>query len=171
MKAKFTTDALANNLRNSQLGEAGLRRYAPSSSKVSYSPTLTGSVSDPSGYAPGIFSPGNTLTAAWVRQDDMVNLWFSLLVGGSFNAGSGVWSLSLPVEANTTYGHIGTWRGTDSNTGNSCNGAAHLGSSTTAVFYYPATAPIGANTSVGHILPWTWATGDTWTGHLSYLAA
>lgn len=171
MKAKFTTDALANNLRGTQLSEAGLRRYAPSSTKVSYSPTLTGSVSNPTGYEPGNTSAGTTLTAAWIRQDDMVNMWFNIQMSAGFSAGSGFWGMVLPVAANTTYKQAGTWWAYDASTGNVADGTIYLFSSTAVVFYYPGTAPIGANTAVGAALPWAWATGDLFQGHLSYLAA
>lgn len=171
MKARFTTDALANNLRGTQLGESGLRRYAPSSSKVGWSPALTGSGGNPSGYEPGNTSAGTTLTGSYVRQDDMVNAWFSIQMSAGFSPGSGFYGMVLPVEANTSYKHAGKWWALDANTGNACEGTIYLFSSTSVVFYYPATAPIGANTALGAGSPWTWAVSDQWHGRLSYLAA
>jgi len=171
VKAKFTFDALANNLRGGQLGEAGLRRYAPSSTKVGFSPSLTGSGSNPTGYEPGNTTPATTLTAVWVRQDDMVNMWFSITMASGYSPGSGFYGMTLPVDANTTYKHAGKWWAFDSNTSNACEGTIYTFSATSVVFYYPATAPIGTNTALGAGSPWTWAVNDQWHGHLTYVAA
>lgn len=172
VKARFSSDALQDQLRQRQLDVDNQKRYAPSSSKVYHEPTLT-APTPPSGFA-GAFAPSaNRLRAYYIRQDDKFDMWFSLLCGSGFNSGVGEWTMSVPFpipSSNTTliYAAIGTWHARDANTGNVANGTIWVATSTTVKFVYPAAAPIGAETSVGGSAPWLWANNDRFGGHITF---
>ena len=83
-------------------------------------------------------------------------------------AGSGSYTVSLPVAAATTlpFAVLGTWYAYDSSVGTLTTGVLSRNSSTLGQFIAQKTEGV-----MSHISPWAWATGDVIIVHFSYEAA
>lgn len=178
MKARFAWQAQVDQLRDRQLGELGVRRYAPGGDKVPFEPTLYGSVTDPSFSA--LTNDNNRLRAKFIRTGDRFDLWFSLKIGTGFSAGAGAWTMNLPDGIETSvlatglaYTNLGIWQARRSSVSSLVFGPITVVTSNSGrvAFEYPATSPIGTPTSIGHTTPWTWASNDEFGGHISFPVA
>jgi hypothetical protein len=115
-----------------------------------WTPTLTGSTTDPT-LGTGASAVGRYTAAGKIVQGIGYILWGS----SGVNAGSGTYSISLPVAANTTVPNalIGSFVILDASTGpDEWQGRLRLSTSTTARMTYAATYG-GTSTSTGSAAP------------------
>lgn len=169
-RAKFQFEALGVNLRDRQLTEASLRRYAPSGTKVYAEPTLRGSTTDPSGFGTNVAGHG-ILRAFYIRNDDRFDMWFSFQAIAGFNPGSGDWLLELPddIEIATTavdtmYAGLGTWFVHRPSSGAYQHGLIEGSTADRVAFAY---SNAGTKTFLSDSAPWSLANGDRFGGHIS----
>lgn len=128
---------------------------------ASYTPTITGSVTNPTNY---------TASGRYVQIGKLCLAMFNITAGASFTAGSGTYTISLPVSARVFAVTAGSARIYDASTGNAHLGVrpALVGANTLGIQY---TATHGGSLStVGAAGPWTWASGDIIDGFLIYEA-
>jgi hypothetical protein len=133
------------------------------SSWTSYTPILTASVTNPTGWnAQGRFC----------QIGPTVFYTFRILPGASATQGSGVYYISLPVTA-ARYGGAPWVSGSayiaDSATANGYNAVAYLSTTNLLQLIYPV--PAGTSSYVGAGAPWTWSSGDDLNGFVMYEAA
>lgn len=127
---------------------------------TSYTPVLTASSVNPTNYSS---------TGRWTEIGMTIIYHFQINAITSFTAGTGTYSISLPVNALLAFsGTSGTARLFDSSTGNAhvatrvaANSATTLGIQTTLTY-------AGALTNVAATVPWTWAVNDIIDGWLIY---
>jgi hypothetical protein len=118
----------------------------------SYTPTWTGSVSNPAignGTLSGVYSVHNGLCQVTVQ----------MTAGSTTTFGSGTWSFALPVTSRSTLATFGSSRASDG--GTFYVGAAYA-SGTVAQVSFDATGDLSET------VPFTWATGDTLLLTVSY---
>lgn len=171
-KARFSFDALPDQLRQRQLDIANQKRFAPSSTKVYFEPALSAST-PPSGYNSALTPAANRLRAYYIRQDDVFQMWFSLVCGATFNPGVGQWTMAMPVpipSSNTELlaANVGTWQAFDANTSNLAFGPIWINDANSVRFLYPAAYPVGVSSGLGAAAPWTWANGDLFGGYITF---
>lgn len=124
-----------------------------------YTPTWTGSVTNP--------AIGNgTITGRYRRHGKTVTATINITTGSTTTYGSGFWSFTLPVTADTTVSPIGSAQMLDASTGTVYTGhVIHTTSTTMVVYSHNTTAAVGQAT------PQTWAVNDTLRLTLTYEAA
>lgn len=130
---------------------------------TSYTPTLTASSSNPTNW---------TQTGYYCRAGKLVICKFILTAGASMTAGSGLYRIALPVNANSNhFAETAAVALYDSNTGNQCHAMGVIMTATYIQMQYQATH-LGALTTATNAAPWTWAANDTIRcGQLIYEAA
>jgi hypothetical protein len=146
---------------------------------VSYTPTWTGSITNP--------AIGNgSITGFWRRVGDSVQITVTLLTGSTTTYGSGNWIISIPDGLSIDFAKI------PSTSMNGNHGSAYLFDSSTTTFKI-AGARIQTGTTSGFLIsigeavtnlfvtptaPWTWAQDDAlrvsatipisgWTSHVA----
>jgi len=172
MPTQFSFNALTERLRNHQTRIETLERSASSNRFVSYTPTLTASVTDPNldVYDPDT-NPGGTgsATGKYVRHGNLVYAIGDLQFGAAATAGNGTYRISLPttvvqiVSAGgpspaETYTALGHWRCTGFGLFDP-NDIQAIGGTNYMTARYPAAYPVGVDTVVTHNQPWGWAAG------------
>lgn len=134
---------------------------------TAYTPTLQGSTTNPT------LGTGSVATMRYLQAGKDVRGYFNITFGtAGAAAGSGTYSVTLPVNASSNYN------------GHSVGRAVIFDSSTSAIGYidvvassgilllrYAATYPTGTLTSVTNAVPWTWAENDYIRGTFAYEAA
>lgn len=120
-----------------------------------YTPTVTGSVTNPS------LGTGGAALARYTRIGNLVHMYGHVEFGTAPSAGSGYYAVSLPIEMGPVYvsSNLGGWHYDDASTGNNAFGAIRVDTTSTVKFTYPATW-LGALTNVGAAAPWAPAIGD-----------
>lgn len=152
------SDAFA--LDRSRLSSIETQQNAERTAWTSYTPTLGGSTTNPSGV---------TASGRYMKIGRIVVCWF--YVGTGASAGSGTYTIGLPVTAVTTAATIGTARLFDNSSGNAYVGArVGLANTGQASIQYTATWG-GTLQNVSATTPWTWAAGDLIDGTIIYEAA
>ena len=163
----FKFNALPDMLRILRRDVDLLKRQAATGKMQSYSPVLTGSVSDPTHAAA-------TSLMTWHRHNEFFAASFSILLDGGYVNGSGSLIMSLPVILETLQSGVsdryGTWEAGDFSTGNRCFGRITpvvAGTPDDRVsFGYQSAYPIGTSVGVTEALPWTWASSDFIRGYI-----
>lgn len=125
-----------------------------------YTPTWSASS------APSI---GNgTLAGSYTRIGNIIHARIRLVAGSTTTYGSGTWTFTLPVDADTDYALIGSWLAHDSSDGNrQYTGASVL----TAAGTFRGEQQGVSGGALRNVLPFTWANGDDLSVHLTYKAA
>jgi hypothetical protein len=132
---------------------------------TSFAPVLTASVTSPTmGTAPVVSGKYSRYGKGLV-----VYQFFIQFGTGAPTAGSGTYSISLPVTANAGPATAGNVRIFDGSTGNAGYIRPQVGTTTLALQY--ATTHLGPTAIVGAALPWVWAAGDILDGFVIYEAA
>ena len=160
---------VAGEVPTAAMFNANLRDFgrAFSDAFVSYTPTLTASTTNPTGW---------TQTGYYTQVGKLVLVKFKLTAGASMTAGTGAYRMALPVAANVTIGTstvggvVEAWDNSLSSWGTPKPLIRDSASSVVA-FMYPATWPTGTQTEVGAAAPWTWAANDFLRGAFWYEAA
>ena len=172
MPQQFSYNTLNTRLRDQQKRIEQLERYAASNRFVTYTPTLTASVTNPNLdiYNPDT-NPGGTgsATGKYVRHGNLVYAIGDLQFGSAATAGNGTYRISLPttvvqiVSAGgpspaETYTVLGHWRCTGFGLFDP-NDIQAIGGTNYMTARYSAAYPVGADTVVTHNQPWAWTTG------------
>ncbi len=126
---------------------------------TAYTPTLTGSSSNPTGY---------TASGEYIVQNDVVHGHFSITTGAG--SGGGQYYVSCPVTPNTSiaYRAMGIGKVYDASTGNTALVMVRLDNTNARFQLVYATALPGPESTIGQTTPWTWAAGDGINGQFSY---
>lgn len=134
---------------------------------TAYTPVLTASGG---GFAMG--TTGAVASGRYVQVGKQVTVWLKLILGTGATAGTGGYSISLPVSASTVLGATpsGLLRIYDSSAGAMGYAIPLVTAALTVGLQYPATW-LGALGSVGSAAPWAWAAGDIIDGLVVYEAA
>jgi hypothetical protein len=131
---------------------------------LTYVPALTAATTDPNLGDTGI------ATGQYVRIGSTVIATFWVDFGGTgVSAGSGAYSIALPLRAATTVAanpRLGVADLLDDSTGTRRVAACFAQSTPTAL----RLAVDGETSLLGHAVPWTWAAGDHIRGALAYRA-
>jgi len=132
---------------------------------TSFTPTLTASTTNPNQGTTGVKE------GMYLRIGDMVHYYFNLSFGGTgINAGSGIYRISLPINADQGTAYLGA------------EGACQLYDSSALAFklgvpaaatatYIQIVPESGSLLGVQNNAPWTWASGDIIRGFIIYQAA
>jgi hypothetical protein len=137
---------------------------------TSYTPTLTGSVTNPT------LGTGATAVGKYIQINKFVWGWFNIQAGvAGFSAGSGALLVSLPVAAARTTGafweyNIGTATFGDNSTGNDFMMKANFSGANKINFYYWGTFN-GQLAEWSAANPVTFGTQDRVSGFFAYEAA
>ena len=125
----------------------------------SYTPTLTGSVSNPS-------IGDGSIIGYWTLEGNMVHLKVDFIFGSTSTQGSGNWSISIPFTSAAIGQQHGMARLFDSSTGtNRLSDVIIDGGGSVANFVYEASTVL-----VGSGSPWAWAQGDYISFSISYFS-
>lgn len=115
---------------------------------TSYSPTWGGSVSNP--------SLGNgTLTGAYAKVGNLVNVRIALAIGSTSTGGSGRWTFTLPFAPAAQQALAAVAEDTSASA--RYGGAAWI---TPGAGVFAVALGAGGNTGVLSTVPFTWANGD-----------
>lgn len=136
----------------------------------SWTPVWTGATTNP------VLNNG-TLEGAYARIGDVVFWRLSLKIGSTTTTGSGLWSFSLPVNANAAMlptsglgSGIGTWYGENPGTVG-YGGSAVLVTASTMAMSYTNNTSTGAQAQIRNNLPAAWSTNWFVLASGSYEAA
>jgi hypothetical protein len=137
----------------------GRAREAAAYERDAYTPTWTGSTTNP--------AIGNgTITGRYLRHGKTVTATINIVAGSTTTFGSGNWIFTLPFTADTTVSPIGSAQIFDASTGTVYVGlVVNINSTTMVVYSHNTTAAVGA------AVPMTWATTDALRLTFTYEAA
>jgi hypothetical protein len=174
--SKSMTGALTlPNSDPSNNNHAARKKYVDDAIKLSgwssWTPSLTAATTNPT------LGTGSSAQGIYVQIGKLVIAQFSISFGTSgVNAGSGIYSVSLPVTAKATFGsnpehRLGVAVAFDNSTFFAARPMISLNTTTTVGFVYPLSAEPGLFGNVAHDAPWTWAASDNLSGFMMYEAA
>lgn len=130
---------------------------------TTYTPALTASTSNPN------LGTTGSITGRYIQVGKTVTGEARLSFGGSsISAGSGAYSVSIPVTASSSNRIVGSWFGQDQSTGARQTGIAFTATVTTLQFPYTAASGFPL---IGNGTPWTWADSDLLWVQFTYEAA
>lgn len=130
---------------------------------TSYTPILTAATVNPTNY---------TGTARWIGSNKFGLMQFQVTAGAAFTAGTGTYSISLPVTAQTALAvTAGAVRLFDSSTGNAILGARPAVNTATTFGLQATGTYAGALSNIGSAFPWVWAASDIIDGFIVFEAA
>lgn len=129
---------------------------------TSYTPTLTASSSNPTGW---------TQTGYYMQAGKLIHVKGTLTAGGSMTKGSGTYRVALPVNANTTLTNAiveGTFYLYDNSGAGRSDVVGYIANTAYAQMLYAAG---GAPAVIADTVPWTWAASDIIQFAFTYEAA
>lgn len=159
-----TNDASLGNMIWRKLSGTGNTGWYPDFEGrwKTYTPTLTAVTTNPTNW---------TQTGYYTQYGKAVVAKILLSAGASMTAGSGIYRVNLPVNANANYfAEVGSIALYDSSATNQVHSAAVIQTATYFQMQYQATH-IGVLTLAQNTTPWTWAANDTIRGTITYEAA
>jgi hypothetical protein len=132
-----------------------------------YTPTLQAGTTNPT------LGTGSTASMRYSRTQKTVKGYFDITFGTSgTNAGSGTYSITLPVAASSNYNGQSIGRATLYDSSGSSYGIVDIiPNSDIAIFRYASAWPFGTLTAVTHAVPWAWGASDYLRGSFEYEAA
>jgi hypothetical protein len=146
-----TNDALTAANSNAWISAPITNLNTAVGSLTAWTPVLTAATTNPTNY---------TGTGWYVQVGNFVSAWINIATGASWTAGSGAYTVSLPVTADVTYGQqmIGFgWLNAGASINTLCN--VQQMSSTTLRVVYQSTLVTGV-TAIANNLPAAWPAGN-----------
>jgi len=147
-----TPTAITDNYYSHQTSPIGFPQW------FSYTPTLTAEITNPT-------IGSSTISGKFTINGRTVIYKFNLLIntGGGWNAGNGVWGFSIPITAATNFNNYGIGTAFDSGT-ESFTARIEILSAESKCYMSIAKTSL----SVTNSLPMTPATGDYYSGTVTY---
>jgi hypothetical protein len=163
-----TLEINVDTLRAKDGGITLAKLAADAYTNSTWTPALTASVTNPTLGTSPIQTGTYLQVGKWVIALALIRFGT-----GSPTAGSGTYSISLPVTANVTTGNrrVGTFTLWDNSATAEAIGSVFVATGTTVQMIYPATWPSGTQTNVSDAAPWVWAASDELWLVIQYLAA
>ena len=127
-----------------------------------FTPLLTAVTTNPT------LGSGSSQSGRYVVIGKTVIVDVRIAFGTGASAGSGAYSISLPVTAANVNCLIGNWFGQDQSSGARQTGLMFTGSTTQASLTYTAASGFPL---VGNSTPWTWSNSDLIWASMTYEAA